>query len=103
MEFEYSLFIAFMILFLHFCSWDDEIFEGIKKIVPPKGKWYKALYGCPVCMTPWWGTLIYWLFFGISWQNWLLTVGAAAGINVLNIILLSLREACVIYIKNNDK
>ena len=46
-------------------------------------------------MTPWWGTLIYWLFFNISWQDWLLTVGMASGLSVVSVVLLSIRDACL--------
>ncbi len=86
-----AIFISLMVLFIHATSWDGHIFEGIKKIVPPKGKWYKALYGCPICMTPWWGSVIYWIFFAFSWQHWLLTIGAAAGLAVIYVVLLSIR------------
>lgn len=96
---EVAFTISMIVLFLHATSWEGHIFEGIKKIVPPKGKWYKALYGCPICMTPWWGSLVYFLFFFVTWQHWLVTVGAAAGINVISVCVISLRKAAVTYFK----
>ena len=52
----------------------------------------KPIYNCPICMTPWWGTLIYWLFFGLSIPDWLLTVGAASGISVISVILIYAKD-----------
>lgn len=95
--------IACLVLFFHACTWEDQIFEGIKKIIPPDKTIAKPIYGCPICMTPWWGTIIYWLFIGESLKDWLITVGAAAGLGVVSVILLAIREACIIYIKQNEK
>lgn len=76
------------------------IFNGIKNLVSPERWIYKPIYGCPICMTPWWGTLIYWLFFHHSWQDWLLTVGTASGFSVVSVVLLSIRDACLKYEDN---
>lgn len=54
-------------------------------------KLYKPLIGCPVCMTPWWGTLIILVahylriegFFDIRLQTIIFTVFTAAGINTI--------------------
>lgn len=89
------IYIALIILFLHSCTWEGMIFNGIKYVVSPEGWLYKPLYGCPICMTPWWGTLIYWIFFHISFQDWLLQVGGASGLSVVSVILISLRDAAL--------
>jgi hypothetical protein len=41
-------------------------------------------FECPVCMTAWYGSGIYYLFFfNGSWQDWVLTVIGAMGLNVV--------------------
>lgn len=94
--------IAMIVLFLHATTWENHIFEGIKKYIPPNeegNKWYKAVYGCPICMTPWWGTFFYWLFIGDGVCHWLMIVGGAAGINVISVCFLSLRKMAVEFVK----
>lgn len=93
-----TLTIAMMVLFLQACSWEGHIFGGIRKYIPPVGKWYKPLYGCAICMTPWYGSVFYWIFFHISWQDWITTVAAAAGINVISVCLITIRE-CAVQVK----
>jgi hypothetical protein len=90
---ERALIIAMIVLFLHACSWRGMIFSGIKKIIEPKGHLYKPLYGCPICMTPWYGTIIYLLFFHISLADGVLTVAAASGFNVLSVLLIDIKDA----------
>lgn len=90
----YSIVIAMIVLFLHACTWDGNIFEGIKKIIKPEGKLYKPIYGCPVCMAPWYGTLIYFIFFGSDWQEWILTILAAGGISVFSVIGIIIKDYC---------
>jgi hypothetical protein len=90
----YSIVIAMIVLFLHACTWDGNIFEGIKKIIKPEGKLYKPIYGCPVCMAPWYGTLIYFVFFGSDWQEWILTILAAGGISVFSVIGIIIKDYC---------
>lgn len=89
---EQAIIIALIVLFLHATTWDGHIFEGIRKLVDEDSKISKPIYNCPICMTPWWGTLIYWLFFNISLIDWLLTVGAASGFGVLSVILIHAKD-----------
>lgn len=95
---ENALIIALIILFLHATTWDGHIFEGIRKYISEDSKISKPIYNCPICMTPWWGTVIYWLFFAGSykvwstWQDWLLTVGAASGFGVISVILIHAKD-----------
>lgn len=89
--------ISMIILFIHSCSWEGMIFGKIQELILPEEPISKPIYGCPICMTPWWGTAIYWIFFHIGFCNWILTIGCASGISVLVIILLTLREALLKY------
>lgn len=99
-----ALIIAMIVLFIHSTTWDGMIFGKVKDWIKPEGLLYKPIYGCPICMTPWYGTIIYWLFFAssfeASWKDWLLTVGTAAGMSVLTIVMLSVRDACIKYDEN---
>jgi hypothetical protein len=87
-----ALTISLIILFIHACTWKGQIFEGVKKLIPPEGKFYMPFYGCPICMTPWWGTAIYFIFFYWSWREWLLTIGAAAGFSVLWVLAIDIKD-----------
>ncbi len=102
-----ALIISLIVLFLHATTWDGMIFENIKKLIKPEGNLYKPIYGCPICMTPWWGTLLYFIFFApfsglwdnswLSIKPWLLTVGMASGLSVLWVAVLSARDFFVEY------
>lgn len=46
-------------------------------------------------MCPWWGSLIYWIFFHNNIMDWLLTVGAASGFCVIGVVILAIRETCI--------
>lgn len=96
-----SLIISLIVLFLHATTWKGMVFESVKNLIKPEGMLYKPIYGCPICMTPWWGSLIYWIFFNISVTDWLLTVGAASGLAVIWVVFIDLKDAALEYIKNN--
>lgn len=98
-----AIVIALIILFLHATTWEGHIFNGIRKVIKPKGMLYKPIYGCPICMTPWWGSLIFWIFVGGNIIEWLFIIFTAAGISVLFVILIALREAAVAYIKKSNE
>lgn len=85
-----ALAIALIILFVHACTWEGMIFGSVEKILPStEGKWlWKPMYGCPICMTPWWGTLIYWIFFHVSILDWIMTISCAGGLSVLSVAVL---------------
>lgn len=87
-----ALIISLTVLFIHATTWEGHIFESIKNIIPPKGKLYKPIYGCPICMTPWYGTAIYMIFFSGSFSEWLLTIGSAAGFSVIWVLLISIKD-----------
>jgi hypothetical protein len=89
---EHALVIAFIVLFIHACSWKGMIFDGIKKIIPPQGHIYKPIYGCPICMTPYYGTVIYLLFFNQSFTDGLLTVATASGMSVISVLLIDIKD-----------
>jgi hypothetical protein len=94
---QHAFLISMIILFLHSCSWQGMIFGGIQEFIHPDEWISKPIYGCPICQTPWWGTAIYWIFFHIGFCNWILTVGCAAGMAVIWVVLLTLRDGILKY------
>jgi len=96
----YALIIALSVLFWHSCTWEGHIFSGIKKIIKPEWKIAKPIYSCPICCTPWWGSLIFFLFFPFSVPVYLLTITTAAGMNVLSVLLIDIRDY---YVKAKKK
>lgn len=89
---EKSLIIALLVLSIHYTMQEGEIFGGLGKWIEkvlPKAM-LQPVFACNVCMTPWYGTALYWL---VPWQrvgstvsNWLewpLVIIAAMGINIV--------------------
>lgn len=89
---EKSLIIALLALSIWYTMQEGEIFEGL-------GKWFEkhlpeqvhpAVFACNVCLTPWYGSVLYWL---IPWEKagitnsflleWPLVIVGAMGINIV--------------------
>lgn len=99
-----ALTISLIVLFIHATTWEGHIFEGVKKLIKPEGKLYKPIYGCPICMTPWWGSAMYFmtitrrtaeannLLFRSDLNEYFLTIGAAAGFSVLWVLLIDIKD-----------
>lgn len=43
---------------------------------------HQPVFECNVCMTPWYGSVLYWLLYGYGVVDWLITVIAAMGLQV---------------------
>lgn len=90
---ENAFIIAMVVYFIHATFWPTQIFGGIALWLEDRmpEKLTMPLFNCPICMTPWWGTLIY--LIGGLWDNGhfkdqqletiILTVFCAAGINTI--------------------
>ena len=97
--------IAFIIQFLHACTWEGMIFRGIAERLWTLPIWIKKpLFGCPICMTPWWGALTLITahntgVIDITGTNLqivvkvIFTLFVAAGINTVFIKMFSIDEA----------
>lgn len=48
----------------------------------------KPWYDCPVCMTAWWGSAAYWVFFDVGWLDFLAVIVSAMGINYIVSLIL---------------
>lgn len=87
---EASFIIAFMVYFLKATTWKGMIFNKIKVKFNHWPGWIrKPLFQCPVCMTPWWGAVIYLIAFyagltefsELSLVRIIYTLFTASGIN----------------------
>ena len=58
-------------------DWFANLNEGLKKV----------LFKCPICQSPWYGSILYLIIFHNSWQDWLTTIFVASGIVVVFIKL----------------
>lgn len=72
--------ISFIVIGIWFSMQEGEIFGIIQKY--SHWKIAPALFDCPVCMVPWYGSVVYVLIWGINWQ-WPVVVLAAMGLNVV--------------------
>ena len=88
--------IAFIVYFIKATTWQGMIFHELtNKLETWPELIRKPLYECPVCMTPWWGLVIYLTghytglpeFAELSIQRILFTVLVAAGINTIFLIV----------------
>lgn len=79
-----SIIIAFIVLAIHYTMQEGEIFgkfgAWFYRTLPYK--LHAPVFECNVCMTPWYGSVLYVAIWGISWQ-WPIVVIAAMGMNVL--------------------
>jgi hypothetical protein len=87
-----SLQISLVILFMHATTWDGHIFEFVRNWIDEKKKISKPVYNCPICMTPWYGTLLYLLLFRFSFLDWFFTIGTAAGFSVIYVLLIEIKD-----------
>ncbi len=79
---ELSILIAFACLFINSTTWEGMIFEDVANWLDTKlPEWIsKPLYGCPICMSFWYGSVFYIIYKGVEIEM-LLIVFAAGGIN----------------------
>lgn len=82
---ERVLIVSFSVFAIWYTMLEGEIFGAL-------GKWFNKhlpiklhspVYECPVCMIPYYGTAIYWIVWGNSWQEWFITCVPAMGLNAI--------------------
>lgn len=91
-----ALIIALIVYFIKVTTWPGMIFEkaGIWSEKTFGEYLNKPLLGCPVCMTPWWGTIIYLIghytgiaeFSILTPQHLVFTLFTAAGMNAFGLM-----------------
>ena len=92
---ETIIMIALVVLFLHVTTWEGMINEWVANKADHWPEWVKKpLFACPICMAPWWGSVI----LGAMWAysrmkidplSWVLIVFAAGGLNAVLIYIIS--------------
>lgn len=80
---EHSLIIALLVLSIWYTLQEGEIFGklGIWLNNHTSSAIHQPLFDCNVCMTPWYGSLLYISIYGVNIQ-WPIVVICAMGINV---------------------
>lgn len=101
--------VAFTVLFIHITFWEGMIFESIGKLLKSLPNYIrKPLYDCPICMTPWWGSVL--LLIGQlnnlwhihNWFEWIVILFAAAGINAVLIYIVDAGKAITKSLNESD-
>ena len=84
--------IASICFFIYICYKEEMIFgfmnKWYKKHLPEK--LWKPVFNCPYCLTPHYGSIIYWIFFHVSIAEWILVVLTAGGLQVFYIAAYSI-------------
>ena len=89
-----SFIIALMIQFIHACSWEGMLLgwlNGSLWNLTPYLR--KPLFDCPICMSPWWGSLFIVLLWAAGciglpgFGQWILTLLMVGGINTLIVLI----------------
>ncbi|MFO8147976.1 MAG: hypothetical protein ACQEWG_03650 [Bacteroidota bacterium] len=88
--------IAFIVYFLKATTWKGMIFHKPKEKLENLPSYIrKPFFECPICMTPWWGIVVYLLahysglpeFEKLSFARLIFTVLVSSGINTVILIL----------------
>jgi hypothetical protein len=94
---------ALIVLFLHVTTWEGMIFEIVSdKLRPLPDYIKKPLYDCPICMAPWWGSVVLTIAYlthslpPFNAFQWVAILFAAGGLNTLLIYIISLCRDYVI-------
>jgi hypothetical protein len=81
---EKILITALIVMFIWATMLEGMIFGKIREWFINLNDFYaKFVWDCPICMTPWYGSGVYWIIWGNSWQEWLIVIFAAAGLNTV--------------------
>jgi hypothetical protein len=82
---EVSIIISCIVFAVWYTMLKGEIFgklgAWLDKHVPEKLK--GPIFDCPVCMVPWYGSIIYWLVWDSDVETWLVRILTSMGLNVI--------------------
>lgn len=85
---EQSVIIALLVLSIWYTMQEGEIFGFMQRY--SYLKMAPAIFDCNVCMSPWWGTAIYWL---LPWQQYGMHVSTLARWPVVVIVAMGINAA----------
>jgi hypothetical protein len=80
-----SITIFLLVLSIWYTMQPGEIFGklGLWLGVKLPAKLHPPVFECNVCMTPWYGSVIYWVLYANGGKDWLITIIAAMGMQVV--------------------
>jgi hypothetical protein len=81
-----KIIIISLFVFGYCCTfWEGMIFEKVGDWIEKKLPEYicKPLFACFICATFWVGSLLYWIVWADSLQDWFITVVSAMGLNAV--------------------
>jgi len=76
--------ISCIVMAIWATMWEKGIFGFVRrwlKNIPEKLQF--PIFDCPVCMTMWYGSVVYWLVWGISIKEYIIVIIAATGLNAI--------------------
>ena len=83
-----------MVFAIHYTLQEGEIFGFVGKWLgtwlPPK--LHQPIFDCPVCQAPWYGTILYWIFWHNGRKEWIICIIAAMGLNAVLVKLFPDKE-----------
>lgn len=102
---EKALILSLIVIFIHLTFQEGEIFEFV-------GKWFtrhlpvklhKPVFSCPICMTPWWGSIVMAVacivgidvFQNIHFWSWLFILAIGGGISTVYVEMKPKKEISV--------
>lgn len=81
---EHIFILAMLVFAIHYTmqegeifGWLGDLFERLPNIV------HQPLYDCQVCMVPWYGTIIFFIFWPGDLTSWIMTIIPAMGVNAV--------------------
>jgi hypothetical protein len=89
---EHALVISLTVLFIYMCCTEGMIFHFVYKWFKtwlPEPLW-KPVFSCPICMTPYYGTIVYLILYKTGVVDWIFTIFTAAGMNCVFVFLLEI-------------
>lgn len=80
--------VSFIVCGIWACFWESMIFGSFRRIGGKWPEWLQApIFDCPVCMAPYYGTIIYWVALGNDWKEWIIVILSSLGLNAIFIKL----------------
>ncbi len=71
--------------------WPEQIFHGVGEWLSKRlPEWLcKPMFDCPLCNSFWVATLIYWIFWGNVWHEWIIISVCSIGVNAVIVNLIN--------------
>lgn len=85
-----KIFILTLVVWtIHCLFWDGMILGFVSRWLSYKIPLWaqKIVYACAMCMTPYYGSALYWLYWGDSWQEMLKIIACSIGLSAMIITL----------------